>query len=420
MRILFLNDLWDPRIGSSIRQMYQEAARLRELGHEAAVVSTTPDPALVGKVEVEGCDVWRLHSDYPARFRAWVALRNRRTVEPLRAILAEWKPDVVHSHLIHSHLSYGALTEARRAGAGVVFTAHDSMTYCYQKLSCFHGGAAQGFEGKDYRAYWQKCIPCQRLRFRPGRNRAIRGVLERDVDRFTVVSDELGVAIRANGIRVDRTIRNALRLQAELPGPDAVAAFRARFGLEGKQVVAMGGRLHELKGVNQLFEMIALLRAEFPDLRLMVMGREEAYRGFEPRARELGIADLVVPTGWLEGEDLACAYAALDVAVSPSTCFETFGMTSLEAAEFEKPVVTTSFGGCPEVVVDGETGFVANPFHVETFAARIADLLRDPALRARLGAEGRRRLEAEFTVERLTDEFLEEYERALDLARSRP
>jgi glycosyltransferase involved in cell wall biosynthesis len=412
VRILFFNDLWDPRIGSSIRQMYQQAERLRELGHEAAVVSTTEDRSLVGKECVEGTDVFRIHSSYPFRFRPWVSTRNKRVLGPLGTILDDWRPDVVHAQIVHSHLSYAALTEARRRGAGVVFTSHDSMTFCYQKLDCFHGGEKAQWQGKDYRAYWQKCIPCQRFRYRPDRNRVIRRVLARDVDRFTVVSDELGEAIRANDIRVDRTIHNAIRAKQVLPAEAAVGAFRARFGLDDKKVVAMGGRLHELKGVVQLFHMLAVLRKELPEVRLMVLGKEDVYRGFEPRARELGVDDLVVPTGWLDGEDLACAMSALDVMVSPSICFETFGMMSLEAMEHQKPVVVTSFGGCPETVNDGETGFIANPFHVEEYAERIATLLRDPKLCARMGTAGRARVDDYFTIERLTDEFLEEYETA--------
>jgi glycosyltransferase involved in cell wall biosynthesis len=417
MRVLFLNDLHDPRIGSSIRQMYQHAARLRELGHEAAVASTTPDPSQVGARTIEGCEVHLLHSDYPLRFRAWVGLNNRRVIGPLRELLRAWKPDVVHSQLVHTHLSYAALTEARAAGAAVVFTAHDSMTYCYQKLDCFHGGERHGWGLEDYAAYWQKCIPCQRFRYRPGRNAAIRKVLERDVDRFTVVSDALGEAVRANGIRVDRTIHNALRLKQRLPDATAVGAFRRRFGLEGKRLVAIGGRLHDLKGVNEMLRMLAHLRAEFGDLRLVVMGREEAWRGFEPRAHELGVADMVVPTGWLDGDELASAYAALDVLVSPSICFETFGMVNLEAMEMSRPVVVTSFGGCRETVREGVTGFVANPFDITGFAGRIARLLRDPQLARRMGQAGRALLEERFTIPRLADEFAEEYERALALRR---
>lgn len=416
MRILFLNDLWDPRIGSSIRQMYQQAERLRALGHETAVASTTEDPGLVGTEAVEGTEVHRFHSSYPFRLRPWVSTNNRRVLPHLRTLLDRWRPDVVHAQIVHSHLSYASLTEARRRGAGVVFTSHDSMTYCYQKLDCFHGGAEHGFELRDYQARWQKCLPCQRFRFRPGRNAIIRRVLDRDVHRFTVVSDELGRAVRANGIRVDRTIHNAIRAKASLPSPAAVAAFRARFGLDDKLVIAMGGRLHELKGVVQLFQMLAVLRRELPNVRLLVMGREDVYGGFAPKARALGVDDLVIPTGWLDGEDLACAMSALDVMVSPSICFETFGMMSLEAMEHERPVVVTSFGGCPEVVAGGG-GFVANPFHVEEFAEAIARLLRDPALRAETGRAGRARVESYFTIERLTDEFLEEYELARERAR---
>lgn len=419
MRILFLTEVGDPGVGSSTRQMYQEAARLRELGHETAAVTCVQDPSQVGETEVLGMRVWRLHSDYPLRFRALVALRNPRITGPLARILSEWRPDVVHANLVHTHLGYHALTQARRAGAGVVFTAHDVMVFCYQKLTCFHGGAEHGGELREYRAHPGKCIPCQRLRFLPGRNRAIRRVLERDVHRFTVVSDELGRAIEANGIRVDATVHNAIALGSEPVGPEEVRAFRERFGLVGKRVLAIGGRLHEQKGVGQLLELVARLRGEFPDLRLIVMGRREIYeREFRPRARRLGVEEHVVPTDYLSGRDLPTAYAAADVFVTPSICFDTFGLVNLEAMEQSRPVVATVFGGSPEVVQDGATGFVANPFDLEAMGERVARLLRDPRLRERMGAAGRERLLERFTIERLTDEYLEQYELALGAARA--
>lgn len=418
MRILFLNDLSDPRIGSSVRQMYQEAARLRELGHQTAVVTATQEPAEVGPTEIAGTEVFRIHSDFPVRLRAWKTLDNRAVRAPFAEVLERWRPDVVHSHLLHGHLSYACLTRARRAGCGVVFTAHDVMTFCYQKLTCFHGGEEHGGRLRDYRARWSKCIPCQRLRFRPGRNHLIRRVLERDVHRFTVVSDELGRVLRANGIRVDRTVHNALAQRPRLPAPEQVQAFRARHGLAGRLVLTIGGRLHEQKGVVQLLRMLAILAREFPSVALLVLGRDEIYRReFEGLARELGVAGRVVCTGWLEGDELQAAYAATDVFVTPSICFDTFGMVNLEAMEHAKPVVATLFGGSPEVVTEGETGFLANPFEVDVFAQRIARLLRDEGLRRRMGEAGARRLAAHFTIERLTAEFLEEYELAQRLAR---
>ncbi len=420
MRILFLNDLHDPRIGSSIRQMYQEGERLRELGHRTALVTAVQDAALATPTTIEGMEVFRLHSDYNVRFRGWRSLDNRSVRAPFARVLSEWKPDVVHAHLLHTHLSYDSLRAARESGAGVVFTAHDVMTFCYQKLTCFHGGAAAGGKERDYEAYWQKCIPCQRLRYNPWRNRSIRARLERDVHRFTVVSNELGEAIRRNRIRVDRTIHNAIHERGRLPNADEVRAFRSRFGLEQKLVLAIAGRLHEQKGVVQLFKMLARLAPRFQSLRLLVMGKNDVYeREFRVLAESLGVAGLVVPVGWLEGDELQQAYAATDVFVTPSICFDTFGMVNLEAMEHGKPVVATEFGGSPEVVTDGVTGFVRNPFDVEGFSEAIGRLLADADLRKRFGAAGAARFREHFTIQRLTAEFLDEYERARALARAK-
>ncbi|MBK7642022.1 MAG: glycosyltransferase family 4 protein [Planctomycetes bacterium] len=418
MRILFLNDLHDPRIGSSVRLVYQLAERLRARGHSTLLVSTTQDPQLATPTKIEGLEVVRIWSEYPLRFRAFVGLDNKRVRAPLASVLAEWHPDVVHSHLVHTQLSYASLTQAREAGAGVVFTAHDVMTFCHQKLTCFHGGEEHGGTLHDVRAYWQKCLPCQRLRWNPWRNRAIRRVLERDVHRTSAVSQALAGILRENSIHVDRVLHNALAFRPALPDAAAVAAFRERFGLSGAQVLAIGGRLHEQKGVRQLLRMLARLAPRFPALRLLVLGKRELYeQEFAAQARELGVDERVVRAGWLEGEELQAALAATDVFVTPSICFDTFGMVNLEAMEHGKPVVATSFGGSPEVVEDGVTGFIANPFDLEAFSEHIARLLADPELARRMGAAGQVRLQAQFGIERLTDECLEEYEFARAAAR---
>ncbi len=418
MRVLFLTEIPDPGVGSSVRQMYSEAAELRRLGHEAIVVSTVRKAADATPTEILGTPVFRIHSDYNVRWRGWVSLHNKAIDGPLRAILDEFRPDVVHAHLVHTHLGYHALTQARQAGAGVVFTAHDVMTFCYQKLTCFHGGEATGGTDFDVVARASKCIPCQRFRFRPGRNRAIANVLDRDVQRFTVVSDALGEIIRANGIDVHATVHNAIEVRPPQT-EQAVAGFRRKHGLEGRQVLAMGGRLHEQKGVVKLFEMMAKLRGEFPGLALIVMGKRELYDSeFRAKAEAAGVADLVVPTGWLSGEELAQAYGAADVFVTPSICFDTFGLVNLEAMEQARPVVATTFGGSAEVVLDGVTGYIANPFDVDGYASRIATVLGDPELARTMGERGRERLEEHFTIARLTKEFLIQYAAAADGARA--
>ncbi|MDF1836553.1 MAG: glycosyltransferase family 4 protein [Planctomycetota bacterium] len=415
MRILFLTEIPDPGVGSSVRQMYGHAAWLREQGHEVCVVSTVRDGAEASPTVIEGTQVFRLHSDYPVRFRPWVSLHNKAIDAPFQAILEEWKPDIVHAHLVHTHLGYHALTQARRAGAKVVFTAHDVMVFCYQKLTCFHGGEAKGGKDNDVTARLFKCLACQRFRFRPGRNRRIRSILERDVDRFVVVSDALGQVIEANGIQVHHTVHNALVPLKELPSEAQIEGFRSGLGLTGKQVLAMGGRLHEQKGVGKLLEMLALLAPEFPELRLIVMGKSDIYdREFKPQAEALGIADRIVPTGWLDGDELQWAYAATDVFVTPSLCFDTFGLVNLEAMQHAKPVVATSFGGSKEVIDHGQTGAIENPFDVKAYSEHLARLLRDDVLRRDQGQAGQDRFRERFTMGRLALQYMEIYSDLLE------
>ena len=175
----------------------------------------------------------------------------------------------------------------------------------------------------------------------------------------------------------------------------------------------MGGRLHTQKGVGKLLEMLALLAPRHPDLGLLVMGRREVYdTEFADQARALGVGDRVVPTGWLEGEELPAAYAAADVFVTPSICFDTFGMVNLEAMEHAKPVVATTFGGSSEVVEHGVTGYVANPFDVEGFAAHIDGLLMDRSKARSMGEAGRSRLNERFTLGHMLEGFLAQYDQA--------
>ena len=99
--------------------------------------------------------------------------------------------------------------------------------------------------------------------------------------------------------------------------------------------------------------------------------------------------------------------------MTPSICFDTFGMVNLEAMEHSRPVVATCFGGSPEVVEDGVTGRIVNPFDTRRLADTLVELLSDREQAVRMGAAGRLRLIERFRIDRLGSEFAEEYERAL-------
>jgi glycosyltransferase involved in cell wall biosynthesis len=101
--------------------------------------------------------------------------------------------------------------------------------------------------------------------------------------------------------------------------------------------------------------------------------------------------------------------AAADVVVCASE-FESYGMSLLEGGASGKPVVSTRRGGPGETIIDGETGFLVDTGDSDILAYRVITLLRDPALRQRMGAAGRKHVEERYSATAMARVFSETVE----------
>lgn len=171
-------------------------------------------------------------------------------------------------------------------------------------------------------------------------------------------------------------------------------------GLRGDgPVVGTVGRLVEPeKGFSILLQAMAWLQAapEGPPCQLLIVGEGPAESRLCALCNELGLTDHVVFAGLRR--DVAALLPCMDVFVMPSLS-EGFGIAIVEAMMARRPVVATSVGGIPEVVVPGETGLLVPPGDPIALAEAIRDLLRQPDMAARMGRMGRQRAEANFSVE---------------------
>ena len=98
------------------------------------------------------------------------------------------------------------------------------------------------------------------------------------------------------------------------------------------------------------------------------------------------------------GEELAAAYQLADIVTVPSIYLDAVPMINIEAMAAGKPLVSTCYGGSPEFVEDGKTGYIVNPFDTEAYAERLAQLLTDPELAQQMGAAGHQRYLDQFTL----------------------
>jgi len=106
-----------------------------------------------------------------------------------------------------------------------------------------------------------------------------------------------------------------------------------------------------------------------------------------------------------------------DVFLLPSET-ESFGLGALEAMACGVPVVASNVGGLPEVVRDGETGFLASVGNIEDMAKHVRDLLTDPDLHARMSRAARSRAEEHFQLEPAVDRYQAAYRRLVGGART--
>jgi glycosyltransferase involved in cell wall biosynthesis len=169
-------------------------------------------------------------------------------------------------------------------------------------------------------------------------------------------------------------------------------------------VIGVVARLTPVKGVEYLLEAAAKLVPRFPSLRVVLVGgtqhREDpgpTYKErLEGRARDLGIADRVVFTGF--HPDVPNLIRGMTVSVLPSLS-EGLSNVLLESMALGVPVIATRVGGNPEIVEDGVTGLLVPRRDVTALAAAIGELLGHPERALKMGEMGRKRVSERFSVE---------------------
>jgi glycosyltransferase involved in cell wall biosynthesis len=162
------------------------------------------------------------------------------------------------------------------------------------------------------------------------------------------------------------------------------------------------------KGQRHLIEAAAIVVTKVPDARFVIAGDGELRPVLERQIKERRLEKHVFLVGFRP--DILSVHKAFDVFVMSSVT-EGLGTSLLDAMACAKPVVATTAGGMPEVVVEGETGVLVPPRDHEAMADAIVRLLRDRALRSRMGQAGEARVRERFSSERMVENTLAVYQR---------
>jgi glycosyltransferase involved in cell wall biosynthesis len=413
MRILILSDRIPPENAGGAEKIAWAVARgLKANGHDVHVIAATSGKAFE---EVrEGIPTYHLHVQYRERFQAFLALYNPQT-RGLKALYQRIQPDVISAFNIHSDLTYYSLWLAHRLGYPTTITLQDVMAFSYTKLTHFIDPNICGVKSPaDYRLPPLHNLKTMRLRYNPLRNLMIRRLINHHVDVRIAGSEALRQALDANGLHDFRVVYGSVIPDDFYASQLVIDALRMSLGLDGKKVILFAGRLSADKGSAQILAALDQVVKRVPNVQLLTLTRASLESQGLKKPEYQHLLEHVTVGGWLQGEELAAAYHLADVAAVPSICLDVFPTINLEAMATATPLVATCYGGSPEAIIDGETGFIINPFDTEQFADRLIELLSQSDGAQQMGKAGQQRLLSTFTLEKQVAGMEQAYRDAID------
>jgi glycosyltransferase involved in cell wall biosynthesis len=309
-------------------------------------------------------------------------------------------------HLRAATRELAALLRRKRAG---VLLCHGYKANLLGRVAARRAGVpavavSRGWTGEDRKVRAYETADRWHLRF---------------MDHVVAVSEGQAEKVRACGVPRRRmsVIRNAARLAAfATPDPAFREQLRSHFGdTPVAHVVVAAGRLSPEKGFSVLADATARLLKAVPTAGVVLFGEGSERAAIEAKAKDLGIADRFVMPGFTRDLDKLLPWA--DLLAIPSFT-EGLPNVALEASAAGVPVVATAVGGNPEVVGDGETGFIVPPGDPAAFASKLTGLLTNPEQRRQFGAAARVRMHARFTFEAQATAYLRLFERLRGPARA--
>ena len=288
----------------------------------------------------------------------------------------------VRPHILHTHTA-----KAGAVGRAAAMLAGDAKPPVV--VHTFHGHVLHGY-------------------FDPIRTQLFRET-ERALARHTTRLIAVGPQVRDDLVELGvapaekfSVIRLGIDLESRVLTQDRRAEFRRLFGIpDDRFVVGWIGRMTSIKRIPDILTSFKLLLDRGVDATLCLVGDGPDREPAEVQAKELGIARHVIALGYQR--DVSPYYAMFDALVLPSAN-EGTPVVAIEALAAALPVVATRVGGIPDVVTEGEDGYLVEVGDVEAIADALERLARDPELRRALGEHGREMVVPRYRVERLVDE----------------
>jgi len=352
MKILQTPARFYPYTGGVENYVYNLSRELAKLGHEVTVLCAD-EPGSAGEEVLDGIRVRRLP------YIGKVANTNITPALPVEILREEF--DLVHTHLPTPWSADWSCFAAAVRGRPMVLTHHSDIV----------GQGRMNYAAKIYNKVNQKVILKRSSKIIVTNPKVVESspYLKRYSHKIKIIPV---------GVDVERF--RAIDLAERKPQGRKKVLF-----------ISLLDKFHEFKGLDRLISAMVDVVEEVPETKLIVGGEGELLGRYEDMASSLGLEESIEFLGRVPEDEIVELYNSCDLFVLPSISAsqETFGMVLLEAMACARPVVATEIVGVAEVVKHYGAGLIVQSGDEAALAEAITKLLKNEALRHRMGYVGR-------------------------------
>jgi glycosyltransferase involved in cell wall biosynthesis len=387
MKILLISDYATPTGGAEILTIALRDG-LRSRGHDARLFASS-----VRSMNADS------QADYEcfgttSRFRTLLQTANLWAVWKLKQILAEFQPDVVHVTMFLTQLSPLILPLLKN-----IPSLHYAVWYrdaCPTGTKVLPNGTA--CRVKMGRACYQNhCLSLQD--WLPLMVQMKLFQYWRDsFDLFVAPSEAVKQHLREIGIPEIELVWIGTPIQTQRPP------------LSSPPIVACAARLVKEKGADVLLTAFALVVAQIPTARLLLLGDGTERAALQQQIIDLQLTNNVFMPGLMSRSDMEKLCSVAWVQVVPSVWAEPFGMVATEAMMRGTAVIVSASGGLAEIVQNNETGLLVPPGNSDTLAVALIKILNSRELAEQMGEKGREVAQNRYSQDAYVDKFLSLYQ----------
>ena len=286
-----------------------------------------------------------------AGFRVLYSFEAKKNIS---ALIEQEHPDIVHINLVHRHITLSIVRAIKKYNIPIVFTIHDLNCVCPNHEMLVNGHVCEKcLHGRYSNCIKNKCVKGSTAKSTLAAIEAAnykRMKIYDDIDLYITPSYFYKKKLEESGIIHSEIIhiKNFLPTDTVYSDNNPDNGYLLYFG-----------RISEEKGVLTLVKAVEKLENNIP---LIILGTGPIEDEIKEYIKAHNLGNRIKALGFKSGDELKKYVAEAKCVILPSEWYENGPYTIMEAMSQGKPVIVTNYGGLPEIVEDGKTGFICSPF----------------------------------------------------------